>query len=411
MSTRTGKKYSEVTKEVEPDKNEVVSTAEKEVVLCDSGGRIGDPTQHHHYSSFKEGHFSDFIIKFNEKRYSVHRCILFAESSFFQQKFTNQWKDLTEGEISIPNKIVSDKAIEVFFYFLYTSLITSQDLKSYLFELYDLSAHFQVSKLEFVCSDNLQKHLSIETAADFLFWNRSHNDVKMKEIFAHFLVLHYRSFVKRSFPFHKVGKTVLQFLFKKLADRVDGPLSGSGFKKFNLHVSALESGIGNPSIHPHFSILKNGQYSDLVLKCDRNEYMLHKYVLFSGSIYFRTLLTSQWKESNSGEIEIPGKGISKTCFEDFLAFLYTGLIRQVDLKNNLFELFILSDYFQVSSLKGLVKTAFPRYLNTNTAKSYLLHVREMNSWDLNSIMARYIAARLSPCNVVAFHSIKLENSC
>jgi hypothetical protein len=151
MSTRTGRNYSEKTPTVPtvavvPAVPTVV--AEKEI-LKDSGGKIGDPTKHHRYSSFREGHFSDFTLTWNEKKYSVHRCILFHESKLFQEMFTNEWKDVTEAEITIPNKVISIKAIEAFLLFIYTSLITFQDLKDLLFDLYELSVHFKVNSSSF----------------------------------------------------------------------------------------------------------------------------------------------------------------------------------------------------------------------------------------------------------------------
>jgi hypothetical protein len=109
MSTRTGRNYSEKTPTVPsvavvPAVPAVPAVVAEMEILKDSGGKIGDPTQHHRYSSFREGHFSDFTLTWNEKKYSVHRCILFHESKLFQEMFTNEWKDVTEAEITIPNK-------------------------------------------------------------------------------------------------------------------------------------------------------------------------------------------------------------------------------------------------------------------------------------------------------------------
>jgi hypothetical protein len=394
MSTRTGRNYSEKTPTVPsvavvPAVPAVPAVVAEMEILKDSGGKIGDPTQHHRYSSLKEGHFSDFTLTWNEKKYSVHRCILFHESKLFQEMFTNEWKDVTEAEITIPNKVISIKAIEAFLLFIYTSLITFQDLKDLLFDLYELSIHFKVNKLQFLCIDNFQRFLNVETAEGFLPWSQTHCNSKMEESFASFLASNYKDLLTKSFPFHKAGKTIILKFFKKLA-----AIISSTYSKITLLGSAsgeLELSIGNPSIHPQFDTLKNGEYSDLVLKWNRNEYLLHKYVLLSGSVYFRTLLNSHWKESTSGEVKIPGKGISKKAFEDFLAFLYTGLIEEADLKTNLFELYDLSDYFQVPTLKDLVKSAFRKYLTFEAAKTYLVHVRERNAPDLIDMMANFIA--------------------
>jgi hypothetical protein len=334
------------------------------------------------------------------EKYSVHRCILFAESTFFQQKFTNEWKDLIEGEITIPNKVVHSKVIEAFLLFIYTNLITTQDLKEFLLELFDLSVHLQVKKLQFVCSNNLEDWLTIERAETFLTWNRTHNDSKTVEVLATFLASNFQILLKKSFPFHKVGKTILLKIFKKLAYNVNYNYN------YNYSSPSLpKSNVGDPSIHPQFSVLKNGQFSDFVLKWNRNEYLLHKYVLLSGSLYFRILLTSEWKESNSGEIKIPGEGISKKAFEDFLAFLYTGFISATEMEKNLFELYDLSDYFQVASLKDYVKVVFRKYLTVHSAKAYLDHVRERNAPDLAEILAHFIADYLTRLTDFPFEKV------
>jgi hypothetical protein len=291
MSARTGRNYAEKTPAVPKVATAPTTVAavpavvvEKEI-LKDSGGRVGDPTQHYRYSSFRDGHFSDFTLTWNGKKYSVHKCILFHESKLFQEMITDEWKDGTEAEITIPNKIISTKTIEAFLLFIYTSLITFQDLKDLLFNLYDLSVHFKVKKLQFLCVDNFQRFLSIETAEGFLSWSQTHCDSKMEETFANFLASNYGNLLAKSFPFHIAGKTMILKFFKKLVANVSSIYSS------NVRVYGIPGvqgpSIGNPSIHPQFNTLKNGEYSDLVLKWNRNEYSLHKYVYFLEVFIFK----------------------------------------------------------------------------------------------------------------------------
>jgi hypothetical protein len=87
---------------------------ELEMVL---GGRIGDPTRHQRYITFKNGEFSDFKLTWNEKTYRTHRCVLFSESIYFQKRFESDWKDATEGQVLIPDKEVPDSVVEYSFFF------------------------------------------------------------------------------------------------------------------------------------------------------------------------------------------------------------------------------------------------------------------------------------------------------
>jgi hypothetical protein len=111
-------------------------------------------------------------------------------------------------------------------------------------------------------------------------------------------------------------------------------------------------------------------------------YSLRKCVLFTESLYFRTLFSSNWKEFDSGDAGLGGTGISKDVFEDFLFFLYTNLIPEEKLTKNFFQFYDLSDYFQVNSLKMLVLNGIKKVLTFDNAESFLTPIRERNSPEL-----------------------------
>jgi hypothetical protein len=75
-----------------------VSEANSEPTVAHSEGRFGDPSQHCRFSLFREGLFSDFKLIWNNKAFSVHRCILFSESTYFQTLFLTDWKEV-QGDI------------------------------------------------------------------------------------------------------------------------------------------------------------------------------------------------------------------------------------------------------------------------------------------------------------------------
>jgi hypothetical protein len=364
----------------------------------DLGGRIGDPFTHHRYLAFKEGRFSDFQFTLNGKSYPVHKCILSAESSYFQELFNSRWKDVAEGTIGSAADTTPEKAVEVFFQFLYTGLITGNDLKQFLFELYALSVRFKVKKLKRFCSESLSKYLSVESATAFLPWIRVHNDLKLQESLADSIGGYHRTLVEKNFPFHKAGKTILAQVFKKISQIITNRVAYNGYRYITCNApKSLGTLIGDPCLHPQFDLLqrKNNTFSDFSIKYNEKVYPLHKYVLFSESLYFQTLLGSNWKEvnSNSYEFNLPGKMISPKSFEIFLSFLYTNLIPEMELEKYLFELYDLADYFQVKLLRELVSQGFKKMLEDSTVEGYLTMVRERDLVEFKGILVHFIAAR------------------
>jgi hypothetical protein len=76
-----------------------VSEANSEPTVAQWDGRFGDPSKHYRFSLFEKGHFSDFKLIWDDKTFSLHRRILFSESTYFQTLFLNDWKDLVPGNI------------------------------------------------------------------------------------------------------------------------------------------------------------------------------------------------------------------------------------------------------------------------------------------------------------------------
>jgi hypothetical protein len=100
-----------------------------------------------------------------------------------------------------------------------------------------------------------------------------------------------------------------------------------------------------------FQLLKTKKFTDFKLICNQKEYHLHKCVLNSSSSeYFKTLLDSQWAESDSGQLEIP-EGISVDVMDAFIVYLYTNQSDELIFKMHVFEFYELADYFQCAHLK------------------------------------------------------------
>jgi hypothetical protein len=355
----------------------------------DQGGRIGDPLTHHRCGMFMEGQFSDFKLIWNTQEIPVHKCILFSESGYFRDLISGEWKDSQQGVIDIPDREIDNKTIEVFLHFIYTNLITSADLKQFLHELHYLSVYFQVKKLRRFCEDNFQSHLNLDAVERFLSCRFS--DPKWQEILSTFIAVQYTQLSSRKFPFHKAGRAVVTQFVQKVAAK-----TGNYNPPYPHSAMILGPGIGKPSKHPQYEMCEKGTHSDFKIRWDGQEYSLHKCILYAESLYFRTFLASNWKESDSGEVSFPGTGITRDGFNNFLSFLYTGFISEDDLKENLFELYYLSDYFQAISLKELVTNAFKKYLNDSNAESFMEKILDCNASELKGVMACYLCYRFKP---------------
>jgi hypothetical protein len=138
-------------------------------------------------------------------------------------------------------------------------------------------------------------------------------------------------------------------------------------------------------------MFKEGNYCDFALNWNGSNYSLHRCVLSSESLYFQTLFNSEWKESNSGQLNLPQEtSISKEAFEVFLVYCYTQLITKETLVDFFFELRELSDYFQVQNLTKLLDKGIKSFVTTETAGKVLITIRERGLVELHSFMVKYI---------------------
>jgi hypothetical protein len=274
--------------------------------------------------------------------------------------------------------------------FLYTGLVSIESLKEYLFELYDLSTHFEVKALRNACIQELYDSLSMNNVETYLSHvsTRTH-DLHLATMYAAYIADHVRELVRKDFLFHKIGKVMLPLVFKRLGDIDDH------YSRINYRICAKPlkdpKDIGNPEDHCEYRMFKEGNYSDFALNWNGSNYSLHRCVLSSESLYFQTLFNSEWKESNSGQLNLPQEtSISKEAFEVFLVYCYTQLITKETLVDFFFELRELSDYFQVQNLTKLLDKGIQSFVTTETAGKVLITIRERGLVELHSFMVKYI---------------------
>jgi hypothetical protein len=308
---------------------------------------VGDPSQHARCVMFRQEQFTDFKISCGGNEWNVHKCVLFFASSGFETLFSNEWKTFRSGNFDIPGKNISKPAFDSFLLFLYTGLVSGDNLNEHLFELYDLSTHFEVKALKNACLQELYDSLSTNNAETYLshISTRTH-DLHLATMCAASLTDELSELLRTNFQFHKIGKTMLPLVFKRLGE-IEDHYSRHDYTISDRRLKDPEN-LGNPETHYQYRMFKEGNYSDFQLNWNGNNYSLHRCVLSTESLYFHTFFNSEWKESNSGQVNLPEEtSISSEAFELFLVYCYTRLITKENLVNFFFELRALSDYFQV----------------------------------------------------------------
>ena len=96
-------------------------------------------------------------------------------------------------------------------------------------------------------------------------------------------------------------------------------------------------------------MLLNGENHDLILKVGDKELKAHKDVLRTRSQVFKSMLSHDMKEKNSGIIDIPD--CDAEAMEQFLCYIYTGKVDLLN-QNNMLKLYYIADKYDMKGLKG-----------------------------------------------------------
>ncbi|EEU40680.1 uncharacterized protein NECHADRAFT_76077 [Fusarium vanettenii 77-13-4] len=70
------------------------------------------------------------------------------------------------------------------------------------------------------------------------------------------------------------------------------------------------------------SLLSSGDYSDMTIRCQGREFKTHRAIVCSQSSFFKKALGSNFKEGDSGIVDLPED--DPNTVQSFLEFLYTG---------------------------------------------------------------------------------------
>lgn len=92
--------------------------------------------------------------------------------------------------------------------------------------------------------------------------------------------------------------------------------------------------------------LEDGLFADVTITVDSKEFHLHRLVLSAQSSFFRSMFTSNLKESHNRTIEL--KDVSATVFQLLIDYIYHGTIKlRVEELQDTYE---MADMYQLTAL-------------------------------------------------------------
>lgn len=96
------------------------------------------------------------------------------------------------------------------------------------------------------------------------------------------------------------------------------------------------------------SALISGEGHNLTFSVGNKKFRAHQDILRARSEVFRSMLSHDMVEKNSGVVDVPD--CDPRAFEQFLFYIYTGKIETID-ENNVFDLYYLADKYMRAHLK------------------------------------------------------------
>jgi hypothetical protein len=96
--------------------------------------------------------------------------------------------------------------------------------------------------------------------------------------------------------------------------------------------------------HKGYKMFRSDQFKDFVIHYGRTSFRVHKCVLVAASEYFKRMVSGEYQEREECLISLIDD-VSVAVFENFLIYLYTGLIDRTILSSEFYGIFQLCDYF------------------------------------------------------------------
>jgi len=119
--------------------------------------------------------------------------------------------------------------------------------------------------------------------------------------------------------------------------------------------------------------LNSKELSDVTFTIEGKPFYCHRIVLAAVSEYFRAMFKSGMKESH--ESIIPISGITYELFEEFITYIYTGILKlkefanQEDCVTHYIELVKIADRFMIDDIKKQCEVALVKYITHENAST------------------------------------------
>ena len=118
-----------------------------------------------------------------------------------------------------------------------------------------------------------------------------------------------------------------------------------------------------------YSLYKAGKLTDMIIKCDGEEFKIHKSVLASQSPVFLAMFVADMREKRSGVVEV-SPGITAAAMSDLVSYLYTGSAPHLSALAH--ELLELADRYQIHRLFKMCVSELQREMSVNSVVSTLI---------------------------------------
>jgi len=131
--------------------------------------------------------------------------------------------------------------------------------------------------------------------------------------------------------------------------------------------------------------------SDVIIRCDDKVFDCHKIILASRSPVFKTMLESNMREKNTGEIEI--KNMDHEVLEDLLKYIYSGVAPNIDAHSK--ELFAAADLYQLKKLKELCELKLSSIFDISNCIDLLILGDLYNAQKLKAAALEFVSKNLN----------------
>jgi len=130
--------------------------------------------------------------------------------------------------------------------------------------------------------------------------------------------------------------------------------------------------------------------SDVIIRCGDKVFDCHKIILASRSPVFKTMLESNMREKNTGEIEI--KNMDHEVLEDLLKYIYSGVAPNIDAHSE--ELFAAADLYQLEKLKELCELKLSSRFDVSNCIDLLILGDLYNAQKLKAAALEFVSKNL-----------------